>query len=423
MLTEVQIKAARPGRYSDGRGDGLMLFVSPTGAKKWVQRIKVGARYREIGHGGHPEVGLAEARRRAAEAKLQVAAGVDPIEARRQVQAVKAAPLGRTLKDAVEGYIAAHGPAWRSPKTATLFRRSLEDHAAGLLARDPAGITLDDVHSVLAPIWSSKPVLAQKVRSRLEHSLEWSMAAGWRPHGLNPAAWRGAIRTLLAKPGKVTRNRHHPALPWSRIPEFIAALRDEVGNAARCLEWVVLTASRSGEARGATWSEIDLDSAIWAIPAARMKAGRAHRVPLSAPAVALLRAMLPKGGVKPAQGLIFPNSRTGAEFSDAALLALLTRMDAGSTKAGGVGWRDEAGQKATPHGMRSAFRDWCGDAGHPREIAEAALAHAMGSATERAYARSDLFERRRVLMDAWAITCDGAAQPGGNVVQIARGAA
>lgn len=421
MLTEIQIRSAKPGRYSDGRGDGLMLFVSPAGARKWVQRVKVGVRYRDIGHGSYPDVSLAEARRRAAEAKLQIAAGVDPLEARRAAKASDEAALGRTLRDAAEGYIAAHGAGWRSGKTAMLFRRSLEQHAADLLARDPAGIGLDDVRGVLAPIWTTKPVLAQKVRSRIEHALEWATAAGWRAQGQNPAAWRGALRTLLAKPAKVTRNRHHPALAWSRMPAYLAALRDETGNAARCLELVILAACRSVEARGADWSEVDLDGATWTIPAARMKAGKVHRVPLSAPALALLCSMLSEGGRKPAAGLIFPNLRTGEEFSDAALLALMRRMDEGSTKAGGEGWRDEHGERATPHGMRSAFRDWCGETGQPRELAEAALAHAMGGAVERAYARSDLFARRRALMEAWATACAPASRPAtGNVVPLAR---
>lgn len=412
MLTEVQVRAAKPGRYSDGRGDGLMLFVSPAGAKKWVQRVKVGSRYRDIGHGSWPEVSVAEARRRAAEAKQQIAEGIDPVEARRGAKAAEAASLGRTLRQAAEGYIAAHSPAWRSAKTAELFRKSLAQHAAVLLDRDPAGITLDDVHGVLAPIWSVKPVLAQKVRSRIEHSIEWAMAAGWRPHGLNPAAWKGALRTLLAKPSKVTRNRHHPALPWARVADFMAALRDENGNAARCLEWAILTACRSGEARGATWDEIDLEAGVWSLPAHRTKAGRLHRVPLSAAAVGLLRTM-PRS-----VGLIFPNPRTGAPFSDAALLALIKRMDAGLVKAGGQGWRDERGEKITPHGFRSTFRDWCGETGQPREVAEAALAHAIGGATERAYARSDLFARRRALMDAWAAVCAGAPARG-TVVRMA----
>lgn len=413
MLTEVQVRGAKPGRYSDGRGDGLMLVVSPAGARKWVQRVKVGARYRDIGHGSWPEVSVAEARRRAAEAKQQVEDGIDPIEARRGAKAAETASLGRTLRHAVEGYIAAHSPAWRTEKTARLFRKSLEDHAAGLLDREPAAIGLDDVRHVLAPIWATKPVLAQKVRSRIEHSIEWAMAAGWRPHGFNPAAWKGALRTLLAKPSKVTRNRHHPALPWARVGDFIAALRDENGNAARCLEWAILTACRSGEARGATWDEIDLEVGVWSIEASRTKAGRIHRVPLSQAAAALLRSM-PRDG-----RLIFPNLRTGARFSDAALTALIKRMNAGAVRAGGQSWCDDRGDRITVHGFRSTFRDWCGDAGQPREVAEAALAHAMGSTTERAYARSDLFARRRALMDAWAAVCAGAPARG-TVVRMAR---
>lgn len=407
MLTDIKVKNAKPGRYSDGRGDGLMLLVRETGARIWIQRIKVGAKRRDIGHGSWPGVTLAEARRKADAVKEAVARGVDPIAARQE--AARAIPTGHTLREAMEGYIAAHSPSWRSAKTAGLFRRSLEQHAAGLLAREPSDIALEDVRAVLAPIWPTKPVLAQKIRSRLEHSLEWAMAAGWRPAGFNPAAWRGALRTLLAKPSAVTRNRHHPALPWVQVPAFMAALRDENGVASRCLEFAILTASRSGEARAVDWGEVDLDAAMWVVPGARMKAGKMHRVPLSGPAVALLCAMMPNGGAKPRQGLVFANAATGAAFSDAALLAVVRRMDAGAIKAGGVGWRDERGEKITPHGFRSAFRDWCGDTGQPREIAEAALAHAMGSATERAYARSDLFERRRLLMQAWAEACAGAA--------------
>ncbi len=353
MLTEIFVRTAKPGRHSDGRGDGLMLLVRPTGARLWIQRIKVGQRYRDLGHGSWPDVSLAEARRRAAAAKAQVADGIDPVEARRAAKAAVAAELGRTLRDAVEGYIGAHGPAWRSEKTATLFRTSLEQHAKALLDRDPAGITVDDVVAVLSPLWVATPVLAQKLRSRLEHSIEWSVAAGWRPHGQNPAAWKGSLRTLLAKPSAVTRNRHHPALPWAQMPAFMAALRDENGAASRCLELAILTAVRSGEARGADWSEIDLDVATWTIPASRMKANREHTVPLAGPAVALLRSLLPKSGTKPAAGLIFPNVATGAQFSDAAVLAVLQRMDKGAIRAGGAGWRDERGERITGHGFRT----------------------------------------------------------------------
>lgn len=426
MLTDIKVRNAKPGRYSDGRGDGLMLVVSPAGARKWVQRVKVAGRYCDLGHGSWPDVSLAEARRKAEAVREQIAAGQDPLadrqQAARAARAAEASPPKplHTLRDAMEGYIAAHGPGWRSAKTETLFRTRMQQHAAGLLDRDPASLGIEDVHGTLAPIWATKPVLAQKLRSHLEHSIEFSMAAGWRPHGFNPASWAGALRTLLAKPSKVTRGRNHPALPWQRIHDFMTALRDESGNAARCLEWAILTACRSGEARAADWSEIDLANGIWWVPAEKMKSGRDHRVPLSPAALALARAMMAEHAKQPERGIVFPNLATDAAFSDAALLALVKRMDAAGLKAGGEGWRDPKGQKITPHGFRSTFRDWAGDNGKPRELAEAALAHVVGDATERAYARSDLFDRRRTLMDAWAQVCAGEGQPGGTVVPIRR---
>lgn len=426
MLTDIKVRNAKPGRYSDGRGDGLMLVVSPAGARKWVQRVKVAGKYRDLGHGSWPDVSLAQARRKAETVREQIAAGQDPLADRQQAaRAARAAEGGppkplHTLREAMEGYIAAHGPGWRSAKTETLFRTRMQQHAAGLLDRDPASLGIEDVHGTLAPIWATKPVLAQKLRSHLEHSIEYSMAAGWRPHGFNSASWAGALRTLLAKPSKVTRGRNHPALPWQRIPDFMAALRDETGNAARCLEWAILTACRSGEARATDWAEVDIDAGVWSVPGAKTKSGRDHRVPLSPAALALARSMMAEHRTKPAKGPVFPNLATDEPFSDAALLALVKRMDVASLKASGQGWRDPNSEKVTPHGFRSSFRDWCGDTGQPRELAEAALAHAIGDATERAYARSDLFERRRVLMAAWADACDGKGMgQRSNVVRLA----
>lgn len=402
MLTDIKIKNAKPGKYSDGRGDGLFLLVRPSGGKFWLQRIKVATRYREIGHGSWPEVSLSDARRKAEATKEQATKGVDPAAARKAAH--KASPTGHTLLEAVEGHIAAHAPSWRGKKTAKLFRTSLEQHAADLLQRDPASITVADVQTVLAPIWTTKPVLAQKVRSRIEHAIEWATAAGWRQPGLNPAAWKGALRPLLAKPAKVTRNRHNPALPWAQVPAFLAVLKPETTPSARALELTVLTAVRSGEARGARWEEIDLDGKLWTIPATRTKSGREHRVPLSPAAVTLLEALKPGRGTP--EGLVFRNP-DGEAYSDMALLSLIKRMDGRSTREGGKGWKDERGERITPHGFRSSFRDWCGDNGKPRDLAEAALSHADGTATERAYARSDLLERRRELMIDWARHCEG----------------
>jgi len=370
-------------------------MVRDTGARFWIQRITVGGRVRELGHGSWPAVSLSQARRKA-EAIRDTVAATGRLPEREPV-APASAPAARTLRDAVNGYVAAHAPSWRGAKTAGQFKSRLERHAAALLDCDPAAITLDDVKAALLPIWTGKPVLAGKVRSALEHALEWAAAAGWRPAGLNPASWRGALRTQLAKPSAVTRNRHHPALPWARVADFLAALRRQPGHGARCLEFVILTAARSGEARGAAWVEIDFAAACWRIPARRMKAGREHVVPLPAPALALLRRQ--RAAVAADEKLVFPSPsrRGGPALSDMALLAVIRRMD-----ADGNSWVDERGERITPHGFRSSFRDWCGDTGQARELAEAALAHALGSATERAYARSGLLERRRALMDAWA---------------------
>ena len=277
------------------------------------------------------------------------------------------------------------------------------------------------MRSVLAPLWGPKLETATKLRTRLEGVLEYAIAAGWR-QGPNPAAWRGGLRPLLARPDAIRQTRHHPALAWEHVPAFLSALGRESGNAARALHLAVLTACRSGEVRGADWSEFVLEARLWSIPARRMKSGRDHRVPLSPPAIALLRSMLPEDGAKPPEGLLFPNIRSGKPFSDMALLAVVKRMDAAA--AGGPGWRDSRGERVAPHGFRASFRSWCGDHGHDRDLAEMALAHTVGDETERAYARSDLLARRRTLMDAWGTHCagEGAAEetpaPGAAVVRM-----
>lgn len=410
MLTDKELRslARADGRYAVGDGSGLALLVRQDGKQqRWVQRITVAGKMREVGHGSYPAVTLAKARAAAKKIRDDVAEGLDPLAVRTSKKAAAQAAVVQTLDAALTEYIAAHGAAWRSEKTRRLTRSSLEQHAKALLTKPVNAITLEDVRAVLAPIWSTKPVVAQKVRSRIEASLEWAIAAGWRA-GPNPAAWRGGLRPLLARPSAVTRNRHHPALPWPQVPAFMAELRDENGIAARCLEFVILTACRSGEARGATWGEVDVAQALWTIPAARMKAGRAHRVPLPEPALAVLRDRLPRTGTPDPAALIFPSARN-VVLSDMAILAVVKRMDEAGRKAGGPGWRDEHGARVTPHGMRSAFRDWAGDTGQPRELAEHALAHALGSETERSYARSDFLARRAKLMAAWAEHCEGTA--------------
>lgn len=426
MLTAVQIKslASRNGLHFVGDGSGLCLLVrdGQAGAKecRWVQRVRVAGRRREIGHGVFPAVSLAQARAAAKKVADEVAAGRDPVAERREREAAAIAAADaadrETFAAALDGYIGAHGAAWRSPKTKKQVRERMDRHAKALLKKPVRSIGKTDVLAVLRPIWTEKPVLAQQLRARMENVFEWAKAAGWRS-GENPAGWRGMLQPLLAKPSAVTRNRHHPALPWAQVPAFLAALRRVDGGAARCLELVILSAVRSGEARGALRGEFDLDAALWTIPAERMKAGKPHRVPLSAPALALLRSRIVEGMKKDA--LLFPSPRGGA-FSDMALLAVIKRMDKARTDAGEVGWRDERGVRITPHGFRAAFRSWAGDTGQPRELAEHALAHAMGDATERAYARSDLLARRARLMVEWAEHCEGRAKSALDAVPAVR---
>ena len=420
-IVDRQISTLPPGRHHDGRGTGLCLLVRPSGSRLWVQRVSIGGKVRELGHGAYPAVTLAEARKLAQLAKIAADAGHDPIADKKAAKAAAVAAAlppvpepGRTLRDALAGYLAKHAPGWRGAKTEKLCRAMMDNHAAGLLARHVADITTQDVSDTLAPLWErgGKVETATKLRTRLEAVLEWAIAAGWRP-GPNPAVWRGGLRPLLARPDSIRDTRHHPALPWERVPAFVAALADENGNAARALHLAVLTAARSGEVRGADWAEVDLAAKLWTIPAARMKSKREHRIPLTPAALGLLRSMLPEGGRKPAAGLIFPNPK-GAIYSDMALLAVVKRMDAADQRADGPGWRDRAGERIAPHGFRAAFRMWCGDHGQDRDLAEMALAHTVGDETERAYARSDLLARRRTLMDAWAAHCGGgdAAQVG-----------
>ena len=300
--------------------------------------------------------------------------------------------IERLMQQLTEAYMRAHRASWKSAKHAAQWAATLEQYAypvlGDMLVRD---VEKPHVMAVLEPIWLDRNETASRLRSRLELVLSYAMQAGHRPEGLNPARWRGGLDKLLARPAKVQKVEHHAALPIAEMGAFMARLRKQDGMAALVLQFVILTACRSGEARGATWSEIDLDAALWSLPGERMKAGRPHRVPLSPAAVELLRTVPRFTGVD----LVFPAPR-GGSLSDMALSALMRRMAV----------------PATPHGFRSTFRDWAGErTSIPREVAEAALAHAVGDDTERAYARGDLLERRRQLMVAWAEFLDREERP------------
>jgi len=387
---------AKPGRHGDG--GGLHLSVGPGGARRWVFLFRWQGRLREMGLGSAHKVGLAMAREKAEAARQLLGEGRNPLDAKRETLATPM--FGAFAKDVV----ASLAPQWRNPKHKAQWESTLANDAAALKSMPVDAIATDDVLRVLKPLWQEKPETAARLRGRIERVLDAAAAKGYRT-GENPARWKGHLENLLPARQKLTRG-HHAAMAWKDLPAFLRALRGREGASARALEFTVLTAARSGEVRGATWAEIDLDTKLWRIPAQRMKAGREHVVPLTAGALAVLEAVKPLTGGKP-DAAIFPGKRN-QPLSDMSLSAVLRRMKI-------------AMDKASVHGFRSAFRDWAGDAtGFEREIVEAALAHTLG-AVERAYRRGSAIERRRALMAAWETYCERGAMPGADVVAMARG--
>lgn len=344
-----------------------------------------------MGLGGFPDISLSDARQKAGEARKLLRAGVDPLIAGKKSRAV---PKFGELADTVTADLSA---GFRNAKHRAQWKMTLEVYAAPLRGKPVDTIDTADVLAVLKPLWTEKPETASRLRGRIEKVLNAAKATGYRA-GENPAAWRGHLDNLLPKQPKLTRGRH-AAMAYADVPAFMGRLRDRDEIAAQALEFTVLTAARSGETLGATWTEIDREARVWTLPASRMKAGREHRVPLSEAAMALLQRLYDHRTGE----VIFPAPR-GGHFSDMAMSAVLRRM-----KIEGV----------TVHGFRSAFRDWCGnETAFPRELAEQALAHVIGDKAEQAYRRSDALERRRELMQAWANFC--APIGAGNVVRLAR---
>jgi integrase len=381
---QVQKRAGVVGLHFVGGVHGLALQVTSGGAKSWILRVPIGGKRREMGLGPFPEVTLATARNRAREARELVRGGVDPIQRQREAASALRAAVAKalTFDNCADSYISAHEAGWRNVKHAQQWRNTLKTYATpvfgSLLVRD---VELSHVLAALEPIWTEKNETASRLRGRIELVLDWATARGLR-EGLNPARWRGHLDKLLAKPSKVNGREHHAALPVGDVGAFMARLREVEGMGARALEFAILTAARSGEVRGAKWTEIDLRAKVWTVPAERMKAGKEHRVPLSDAALALLKA-LPKVD-KPV--LLFPSPKRGV-LSDMTLTAVTRRMEV----------------DAVPHGFRSTFRDWAAErTNYPREAAEMALAHTIGDKVEAAYRRGDLFEKRRAMMSDWA---------------------
>jgi len=396
-LTARQVETIRePGYYADG--GGLYLQVARTGAKTWIYRFQMAGRRREMGLGSLTTTSLAEARDKALDARKQVVGGTDPIEARKASPTNDAPPVP-TFADATRQFIEAKRAGWKNEKHVTQWTNTLRDYAEPVMGGLPINeVTTEHVLAVLTPIWVEKPETAGRVRGRIEAVLDYGKTRGWRT-GENPARWKGHLALTLPAKGKVHRVQGHMALPYREMPAFWTRLQGVNGMAARALEFTILTAARTGETVGATWGEIDLETATWTVPAERMKAGQEHRVPLSESALALLREL---GGGLPT-AFVFPGQKRGQPMSNMAMLQVTRRLKV----------------EATPHGMRSTFRTWAAEqTSAPHEVCEAALAHTQGDRVVAAYQRGDFFEKRRRLMDAWASYVTSADQgaavrPGG----------
>lgn len=390
-LTALEIgRINEPGHHAVGGVAGLYLYATNTGARSWVLRVLVGNKRRHMGLGGFPDVPLAQAKEKARRAREDISNGIDPIAQRTATASALRAQQAtdKTFQQAAEAYLKAHGDTWRNPKHRAQWESTLQAYAypfmGKLLVRD---VAQEHVLNALEPIWKTKNETASRLRGRIESVLDWATVRKYRS-GENPARWKGHLDKLLPAPAKVQKVEHHRALTIDAMPAFIAALQKKDGLAAKALEFTILCAARSGEVRGAKWTEIDMDAEVWVIPADRMKGHREHRVPLSKAAMTILRSR----SIIQGNDLVFPAPRGGV-LSDMTLTAVLRRMEV----------------DAVPHGFRSTFRDWCSErTNYPRDLAEQALAHALESKVEAAYRRGDALEKRRTMMQEWAGFCNSA---------------
>lgn len=397
--------AKRDGMHAVGDPPGLYLWVRGEG-RSWVYRYTspAGPR-RDHGIGSYGDFTLAKARAKARAKRDLVLAGIDPIEAKREERDTRRASHAKrtTFDQCVTGYIDTHGDGWRNPKHRQQWQNTLDTYASPIFGNiDVARVDTPLVLKVLEPMWKEKTETASRVRGRIESVLSWATVRGYRK-GENPARWKGHLDQLLAKPSKVATVEHHAALPYRDIGAFMADLRKHEGIGAAALEFAILTAARSGEVRGATWAEIDLQARTWKIPGARMKAERDHVVPLSDAAVAIIRRM-EKTRVSE---YVFPGAREDKPLSDMSLTAVLRRMNRG---------------ELTAHGFRSTFRDWAAEVtGYPSEMAEMALAHAVSNKVEAAYRRGNMFMKRVRMMQEWARYCATVRKTGDVVPMRAKG--
>lgn len=375
-----------PGLHFVGGVAGLALQIAPGGSKSWVLRVMVGGRRREMGLGGFPDVTLAGAREAARAARSKIKLGIDPIDEARATRSALVASRAKdvTFQQCALDYLQSQEKSW-SAKSHTQWLTSLENYVfpsiGQLLVRD---VKLANILEILKPIWHTKTETASRIRGRIEKILDCAKATDLRA-GENPARWKGHLDVMLAAPFKIQETEHFKALPYVEVGSFMQRLKRVEGQGAIALQFTILTAARSGQTRGATWSEIDFNDGTWLILKARMKAKRDHRVPLSAAALQILKAQPRFADTD----LIFPSSK-GKMLSDATISAVLKRMKV----------------NAVPHGFRSTFKDWCSElTNYPREVSEMALAHTVGDKVEEAYRRGDLYMKRLQVMEDWAEFC------------------
>ncbi|BCH12108.1 integrase [Mesorhizobium sp. 131-3-5] len=379
--TAIRAKGMKPGRYSDG--GGLYLMVKKGGTKSWTfvhfKGSGKGREWKEAGLGSYPSVSLKDARIAATDCRDRQRRGLEPIDTEAKVEAP-------TFAKCSEDFIAEVGKSWSNPKHKAQWEMTLGDaYCKTIQAKPVSEVSTTDVLAILKPVWQAKPETAQRLRGRIERVLDFAKASGHRS-GENPAQWRGHLQHLLAKGQKLLRG-HHSAMPYGDVPAFVKRLRASDAMSAKAMDFLILTAARSGEVLGMKWGEVDLQEKLWTVPAARMKARKVHRVPLTDAAMAILKP-LSEASVS---DYVFPGESKRGLSVPLSVMAMTMQMR-----------RMEVGQY-TPHGFRSAFRDWAGDqTSFPREVVEAALAHKVGDAVENAYRRSDALEKRRKLMAAWA---------------------
>jgi integrase len=394
-LTSRQVANAKPGYLADGGNLYLECTLGADGSvrRSWVFRYEIDGRRHELGLGPLHTRGLKEARGKARDLRLQLLDGIDPLAAKRKerergrLEAAKQMTFGACA----EAYLETHDAAWKNEKHRQQWRMTLTKYCKPISDLPIEEIDTDLVLRVLTPLWKTRTETGKRLRGRIERVLSWAKGRGLRA-GENPARWDGHLDEMLAAPSKVRKVKHHAALPYAELPDFMAELRDRDSTSARALEFTILTAARTGETIGATWAEIDFDAKVWTVLASRMKAGKKHRVPLTDRTLAILKA-LPHHGDR-----IFPLSNMG-------MLQLLRGMRPG----------------ATTHGFRSAFRDWAADStNYPNHVVEMALAHAVGDKVEKAYRRGDLFEKRRRLMAEWDRYCARPLPIGATVTTLTR---